>query len=339
MNEIGSVYLDPRRPPTLPTPSRFQRGRAALAFVLVMAGLTGVTLAGVGGGLHAAISDPALATEAIDAAFDDALARAELEQELADALTTGLLGDAFVATATTYGIDARNEIAELAEDLLDDPDFRAGVDELVIDIHRRILLEPDPSPVDVSALTAAARSAAAGRSPALAALLPPDSQLVTIDAAAVPDLSSGLAAAERLTPVALLAGLALPAAAFLHPRRYRVVTWMGRWALVIGLVLAVAAVGLPFAAGRLTGWVTIEAAVRALSLRLLAPAGLAGIVGAGLVSVAGIAERREQRRLTDEGAAHALGAREPLVPFPVPRPAVDLTHRGLIDTGRPLTNI
>ena len=76
-----------------------------------------------------------------------------------------------------------------------------------------------------------------------------------------------------------------------------------------------------------------------MSLKLLAPAVLSGILGLGLTSFASVLRKRDRRRITDEGAAAALGYDEPPFWQQTPSPTLDLPSRGLVDAGHPLTNI
>ncbi len=121
----------------------------------------------------------------------------------------------------------------------------------------------------------------------------------------IPDLTGPVGLLNRSLLALGFASLALPLAAVVHPRRHRVMAWAGRWLLVMGLVAACLAVGLPFIAEQLTGSSIVEVSIRALSGRLLAPASVAGIAGMGFTAVAVIHKRRETRSAADEGTAAA----------------------------------
>jgi hypothetical protein len=143
----------------------------------------------------------------------------------------------------------------------------------------------------------------------------------------------------RLMLLASCIALTLPLSMVLHPRRHLVVSWTGRWLLAAGLGAAVLAVALPHIGAALSGWTIVEVATRTASLRLLAPAGIAGISGMALVSVAGVARNRERRMVVDQGAAAALGVDEPALVTSTTPEELDFARRGLIDVSHPLTNI
>ena len=125
----------------------------------------------------------------------------------------------------------------------------------------------------------------------------------------------------------------------LHPQRHRVVGWIGGWALVTGLLGGLTAFALPVLAGSVTGWDAVEIGVRSASSRLIAPAAVTGMVGVGLLAVAAFGARRDGRRLSQEGAAAALGVDEPAAWDATASPTLDLAARGLVDVNHPLTNI
>jgi hypothetical protein len=243
-----------------------------------------------------------------------------------------------LTAAELFAIDADSEIEAWTTAVLDDPGFIPAVADLLTEVHGRIFIEAEPGSVDASPLTNLVVAVAHETAPTLAAYLPPDEQVVTIDAANLPDLTRPRSLLDKALLVALATGVALPLAALVHDRRNRVLTWVGRWLLVVGLLAAVAAVGLPWVAGEITGWVTAETAVRSSSLRLLAPAAIAGTLGMGLVSLTALARRRATRTTTREGAAAWLDVVEP-APTVQTSPSLPLANRGLVDGSRQLTNI
>jgi hypothetical protein len=202
------------------------------------------------------------------------------------------------------------------------------------------MVERETTALDLTALNDAVRAVIEANSPRLAPIIPPDAELWTIDRNSLPDFTAASDLAPRIRRDALLASLLLPIGLALHPRRHPLAAWVGRWIVGFGLICAIAAVALPYLIGELTGYRSAEIAVRSVSLKLLAPAVLSGIVGIGLTSFAGVLRKREQRRVADEGAAAALGYNEP--PFwqqTSAPPSLDLSSRGLVDAGHPLTNI
>lgn len=337
-NKTGSVYLDAPRPGRSRTPSPRRQRRTTVAALAAMIGMLGLTVAGLLAAFQSIASDTGPLVEAIDTTISDPDSRAEVEADLAAAIRTGLLGSRFTEAAELWGVDVEGETGRWAAAVLDDDRFAAALADLVTELHSRIFVEPVSGPVDTSELTAIVIAAADESAPGVAPFLPTEARLITIDGADLPDLTGPTTFVDRAILVALASGAALPLALLIHDRRHDVLSWAGRWLLAVGLGLAVTAVGLPYMAGLVTGWTTAETATRALSLPLLVPAGLAGIVGMGLVTVAAVARRREERRLASEGAAAWLDVIEPAPIGAAASPSHDLGRRGLVDGGRQLTS-
>jgi hypothetical protein len=335
--QIGSVYLDPPRPVrTRPTTER--RTRAVAAGHLAFVGILGLTVAGLLFGVRTLVSSPDPAGHAVERALDDPASRAEIESHLATAIRDNMIPAEALTAAELYAIDVDPEIAAWTAAVLDDPDFIPAVADLLAEVHGRMFIEAEPGPVDAGSLTSLVVAVGQESAPTLATFLPPDGQVVIIDAADLPDLTEPRSLLDRALLIALAAGAALPLAALVHDRRQQVLTWVGRWLLVVGIFAGVAAVGLPWVAGQTTGWVTAETAVRSWSLALLAPAAIAGTLGMGLVSLTALARRRATRTTTREGAAAWLDVVEP-TSMAQASPSLALAHRGLVDGSRQLTNI
>ena len=336
----GSVYLDapPAIRPATTTVSRAERLRAAGAALLAAVGIVALTAAGGLAALGVVADDLTLTADATEAALDDPTAQRELAAELAAAIERDLAEAGATDAATALGIDVGAESQRVAEAAVADPVVRAEMIAVAVAAHEHVFVDPTHR-LDLDELSLAIRAVAERDSPQLAEMLPASARLTSLDADSLPDLTGAVAVADGVMAIAVLLALALPAALLLHPHHHRVVGWTGRWMLLLGLVAAALAVGLPSLARELTGWVAAEAAVRGVSLRLLAPAALAGIVGAGFVTAAGVAGRRADGRTIDEGAAHALGVREPEPLARQASPHLDLARRGLVDADRPLTNI
>ncbi len=340
LQPTGSVYLDsPVRPPRRPPVPRISRARSLLAGGCVVVGLVALSLAAALAGLRLLVLDPEPILDALEATLDDPGARIDLETRAATAIEQDLVGEELVAVAAAYDLDVNEEARRLAPFILDDPTVRDELRALVTDLHSRIVIERDPSSIDLRPLTSAVLAVIERDSPRLAAIAPVDSVLWGIEPDSLPDLTAATALFDRLGLLTLVAVVLLTVGALAHPRHHKVVGWVGRWVLVFGLVCAVAAIGLPYLGSRLTGWYSVEIAIRATSLRFLAPAGMAAIVGMGFVSLAAVAHRREKRKVIEEGAAIALGYDEPPVWRHAPSPTLDLSSRGLVDANHPLTNI
>jgi hypothetical protein len=336
----GSVYLDaPARPIRRPPEPRVSHSRVVVAGTCVVIGLVALTMAAMISGIRSMVLDPEPAMAAFESILDDPTARAELEQEIATGIEDSLVGEELAAIVAVFELDVAAEARRLSPLILDDPPIRAELRRLVTDVHSRVVLESATTDVDLAPLTAAMIVLIEQESPRLAAIIPADSTLRSIESGSLPDLTSAADLLDRSLAFALLAVVLIPIGAVIHPRHHRVAAWVGRWALAFGLLCAVAAVGLPYVGKALTGWSAAEPAVRSTSLSLLAPAGLAAVVGMGLISIATVARRREARRVIEEGAAVALGYAEPPLWQQGASPMLDLPTRDLVDASRPLTNI
>jgi len=336
----GSVYLDaPSRPPRRPPSKNRRRTRARLAGAFVAIGVLSLTFASVVAGLRYLVLDPDPTLDAVDAAFDDPIGREELQAEVAAGIEHGLIGEELVTVAALYGFDVAEEASEVALAVIDDPLVREQFRLVASDLHSRLVVESNPTAVDLAPLTAAVLAVLDREAPDLAAMVPADTVLWTIEGDSLPDLGAVSNLMDRAFFSLILAALLIPAGLLLHPRRHRVAAWIGRSAIAFGVLCALAAVGLPYLISALTGFSAAEIAVRSVSLKLIAPAAISGIAGMGLVSLAAVLKHREQRQVTDEGAAAALGYDEPPLRGGATAPTLDLGSRGLIDVSHPLTNV
>ena len=335
----GSVYLDaPTRTSRAPVPEpRGKRGIAAMGLLGI--GLVGLTVVGLVTGLRLFVLDPDLVDPAVEQTLADPIGRAELEHELATAIVDDLVGEDLIEVAAVFELDVADEANRLAPIMLDDPTVRTELKALAGEAHHSVLVDPDAADIDLEAFTTAILAVVAEDSPRLAAIIPPEATLWTVDVESLPDLTAATTASNGTMRYALLALVLIPIGFVVHPRRHCPTAWIGRWALTFGLVCALAAVGFPYLAGELTGYGSVEIAVRTVSLKLLAPAAICGIVGIGLVSFATALRKREKRRVTEEGAAAALGYDEPPLWQQAGNPTLDLSGRGLVDVNHPLTNI
>jgi len=336
----GSVYLDgpvsPRHRPPVP---RVGRTRTILAGFCVTVGLLALSVGALVAGLRIFVLDADSIVDVFESTLDDPQARIDLENQVALAIEEGLVGEELTAVAAAFDFDVKAEAERVAGFVLDDPAARDELRTLLTDLHSRVLLEWDPSEIDLAPFTTSVLAVIERESPRLATIIHADSTLWSLEGDSLPDLTRAMDLLDRVLVLSLFLTLLIPIGAAIHPRRHRVVAWVGSWTLMLGLISALAAIGLPYLGGELTGWTSVEIAIRSASLRLLAPAGIAGITGMGLVSVAAVAHRRERLRVSDEGAAAAFGYNEPPLWQHEPSPGLDLPSRGLTDAGRPLTNI
>jgi hypothetical protein len=337
----GSVYLDaPHAPSRKEEAAMARRPRTMIASVALFIGLLSLTIAGLIAGVRAVVLDPDPAVTALEATIDDPIARAELEREVARGIEEDLVGPELVTIATAFDLDVSAEADRISLLVFDDPAVRKELRLLVAELHARLVIERSDRNIDLAPITNAVINAIAEESPRLAAIIPTNSTLWTVERTAVPDFTGPANLANQALLVALVGALLVPIATAIHPRRHRAAAWVGRWALTMAILCGVAAVGLPYAAGSLSGWSAVEIAVRALSLKLLAPAAIAAVFGTGLVSFAAVIKHRENPQTADEGAAAALGGFDepPLLGTPS-APTFDLAKRGLTDVNHPLTSI
>ena len=336
----GSVYLDaPARPSRAPVPTSRERLRTRAGGACVGLGVAALTIAMLIIGFRTLALGPAAAQNAFDTTIDEPLARAELEREVAVGIEQQLVGEELTAIAAAYGLDIGQEADRVAASVVADPTVQDELRNLAEDIHSQILVERDPTNLDLGPVTTAAVAVIATESPRLATVLPEDASLWSIDPDSLPDLTGTVALMNRVLLLVFLPILLIPAGVVVHPHRHRVAGAVGRWALVFGLTGALAAVGLPYAAGSLSGFTSMEIAVRSASLKLLAPSVVIGVFGMGLVSLAAFLHHRETRRVSEEGAAAALGYDEPPLWSQPSGASIDLPTRGLVDVNHPLTNI
>ena len=336
---IGSVYLDaPTRPPRIPNkPRGGVRTRGAALCVGI--GVIAVTIAALATGLRLLVFDAGPPLRAFDSTLDDPIARDEIQREIAEGIENGLVGEELVAVAAAFEFDVAEEANRVSALVLDDEAVRAELQAIAGEIHSRVVVERDPAPVDLGPLSDAVRAAIEAESPELAAIILADATVWTIDGESLPDFTLVADLSDRSLRYALLASLLLPVGLTIHPRRHRMAAWVGRWTLGFGLICAITAVALPYLLGELTGYRSAEISVRDLSLRLLAPAVLSGILGLGLASFAAVLRKRENGRVAEEGATAAMGYDEPPLWPQTSAPTLELPSRGLVDAGHPLTNI
>ncbi len=311
----GSVYLDPPSRPSVPV-TRPARARVVSAAVLGFIGMTSMLLAGILVGLHYLVADPAPTIAAVDATLDSPVARAEMHGKLSSAIADRMVGPDVSAAAALYGIDVKADADLVADAILDDPAFRVALDKFVVRAHDLMLIDPGGPAADVSAVTDAAMAVVERESPELAAMIAPDSQILAFDSSSLPDLSLPMRFVDQALFAALIGLLGLPLAALIHPHRHRVLAWVGRLWLIAGAAAASATVGLPYLGGKMSGWSTVEVAVRAALLRFLMPSAGIALAGLAFMTTAAVLKYREQTRTSREGADAALGMGPVLSPAP-----------------------
>jgi len=333
----GSVYLDP--PTTYAIPNRPPpRRRILAARLLGFIGMTAMASAGFLAGVHYLIADPAPTAAAVNGALDSPIARAELHRELSTAIADGMVEADVSTAAAAYGIDVEAQALLVADAILDNPAFRTALDEFVIQVHDLVFVDADGPAPDATAVTDAALDVMKLRTPELADLVDPGKQVLTFDVGSLPDLTRPMHSARRALTIALIAMIAIPMAAVVHPHRHRVLAWVGRSWLVAGASVALATVVLPYLGGRVSGWTTVEVAIRAAVGRFLVPSSITALIGSALMTIAAVLKRRDQTKTSREGADVALGIG--LTPSRAPvRPSDDIASRGLVDAGHPLTSM
>lgn len=328
-----SVYLD------MPTAKdiadlRGPEPRRPLTVALTIIGLIGLTLAGLGAIARMTLTDPQEAVEALDGSFADPAAKAELEAELAQLLRDDYLGPETMATAAGWGVDAEAGIDKVAAASVDDPAFRRAAQDLVARGHHRIMVKSSAVHLDVTEISTIITDIARQQAPELTVFLP-DTPVTVIEGSSLPNLAPWLNWLSFLIVAGLAASTAIVVALITSTDRYNLGTWVGRWLIAVGILTAIAAVGLPYLASSTTGWTTIEAMVRHMSRPLLIPAAGIALFGLAFEAACQTAGKRRRNSVPDEGAAAALGTNE----APVARPGTgpSLAFPGL-QGDRPLTS-
>ncbi len=337
LEPTGSVYLDTPRVPAA-QPDQSPRRRVVSAAVLGFIGIASTMFAGLLAGAHYLVAEPEPILAAIDAAIDSPLAREELHEEISSAVADNLIGTETAEAAALYGIDVAAESNRVADAILDDPAFRSALDEFIVTVHGLALIDSEGAQVDLTPVTDAALSVLSRESPQLFDLAAPERQIITFDAESIPNLSAPMRFVDRALLVALVGMLGLPLAAVVHPRRHRVVAWIGRTLLVAGTIVGALTAAVPYIGGRVTGWSTAEVALRAAVHRFVVPSVTAVVVGLALMTTAAVLKRHQRMETSREGAGVALGIGQ----FPDSEPPVGLIglpDQGLVDAGRTLTNI
>lgn len=339
LQRTGSVYLDaPVRPSRIPTkPDRGVRGFLGSSAVVI--GVVALTVAITITGLRMLLLDSEVAVNAFDQMLDDPIAREEFRAEMVAGIEDGLVGEELATIAAAFELDVSEEANRVSTLALEDEAVLAELRALVGEIHSRVLIAGDPSDVSFVPLTEAVLDVTEQHSPRLAEIVPADTTLWSLDGDSFPDLTGVADLSVRVRRYAVLAALLIPFGFAVHPRRHQMAAWAGRWILGVGLIAGIAAVAVPYVGGQLTGFISVEVAIRTISLKLLAPAALSGIIGIGLVSLAAVLRRRGERRVAEEGAAAMLAYDEPPFFQQHAGPTLDLSSRGLVDVNRPLTNI
>ncbi|MEM9518183.1 MAG: hypothetical protein AAGA37_02600 [Actinomycetota bacterium] len=342
MQPTGSVYLDAPHAARGTFNPKSARRRARLAAGLAALGMLGLTATAVLGIARVVIHDPATTTGAVERALDAPIGHDEIEAELSTAIVDTLFGEEGVYSLALYGIDIEREATRLAPIVLDDPAFRAAFADMVSTTHERMLLEPVDEPLDMTALTAAARAIIVTEIPESASLLPASSTLYVVPAEDIPNLTGVTEVIDRILLIAAITGLLLPTASLVHPDLHRVGSWVGRWLLLMALGIGCAAIAIPWMVASNTGSDLAEIATWHLTARLLPPAALIGIIGFGIASAAVIFRRRTPEMLaSDVGIAAALGGFDDELALhnSAVTSEMELAQRGLVDVNHPLTNI
>jgi len=333
----GSVYLDTPIHRTV-SPVKKRSKRVTVASLLAIVGIASMLLSAALAGVHYLVIDPAPTIAAVDAAFTNPTARTELHRELSAAITNRMVGPDVAAVVSGYGIDVATEADLVVDHIIDDQSFRMALDEFVARTHDLMFVDRDGPAANIAPVTSAALDVISRESPRLTVLISPNTDIFVFDTSAIPDLTSPMRLIDPLLKYALLGMIALPLAAAIHPNRHRILAWVGRAWLLTGAATAAATVTLPYLGGRVTGWSTVEIAIRAGVIRFLVPASAVALIGLTLMSAAAVWKRWEQTRTSREGATAALGIG--LVPPGTPAHGLlDLASRGLVDAGRTLTNV
>ena len=318
---------DGRDRPTDPNPQRAGAhavvNRRLLAGIVLTVALLAGTAAYSAFWLRSLVEDPAVVSDAVDEVLASRPVRAELSQRLVEAMKTQLLGSDAVAAAESFGVDVDAELFRVAQTAVASPEFRDAYRQTLLDLHAEIFAgESTPVLLDELALTGAVLAAAEIESPTLAPFLA-EGGLLSVSSG-VDDLPELKGIDERLSMViaqgALVFLIGGGIAFALHPVRPVVLRRTGVWLLGAAAIQIIAAIAFPPLLGRLVdGELPLaEAVLRTVTDRLVAPAILIVVLGAGLLFIAGRWYRHHTLAAEEVGATAFLGsAAEPLDPRPL----------------------
>lgn len=280
--------------------------RLVAGFVLTIALLAG-TAAYSAYWMRGLVEDPEVFSDAVDEVLERGPVQEELSDRLVVAMKDQLLGADAVAAAESFGVDLDAELSRVADTTTASDEFRAIYRQTLLDLHLEIFSdETAPVILDQLALTATLVAAAEVEAPAIAPFLA-SGGLIELSAPAedLPDLR-GIddTLSMTLAQGALVFMIGTGIAFALSPYRPVVMRRIGVWMLAAAAIQIISAIAFPPLLGPMVdGEVPLtEAVLRTVTDRLVAPAVLIVILGAGLLLVAG----RWHRHLGN--ADHSAGA-------------------------------
>lgn len=300
--------------------------RAILGRLVLSVAFLAGSLAYTGVLVRSLVLDRSLVADTSDAVLRDPTVQRTVSTWVADGIRDQLLDPKLVDAARVYKVDVDADLRVVAQTVVATPAFRAMFSKAITDIHHAVLVDhAGPAPhLDLTALVPLVHDTAVARNPVFDRLVPRTGGLdVAVPASALPDATvvSRVASAEHVTDVAALALVLAALGVLVHPDRAKAIRRVGRFLVGLGigqiaLVLAVPhLIGLlPSDAAALAG-----AALAALRVRLLVPAGIVVAVGVALWICGRHWLRLAARVMSDEGR-RAFVEPAPARPAPVAVP-------------------
>ncbi len=287
-------------------------GRRGLSRALLAIGLLAATVGYLGLLVRALVIDTSTTVDAATAALHDADVRSSLSDRTADAVVSQLVGETAARDLSAFGIDVRRDLTPVAQSLLATPEFERAFADAVVQLHRRIFLDPVTVPsIDVTALVARARAEATAINPAYAQLIPPSATLnVRLPSDELPDLTT-LDQQVTSNRSLLLLGFGLLAAAAalaLSAQRWRTTRAIGRYLLTAAGLQLLLCVGLNMALARASGDAAriMRAAADAVLPQLARPAIAPLLIGVVATVVSVRLRRSADVRVLADGRAAFL---------------------------------
>lgn len=218
--------------------------RRALAAAVLGISLWIGSLAWTGFVLTRTVLDPGRSEDVAEALYDDDVVRAQLTENIADAIEASLPAEAPVS---------RPAIEHAATQVLESPAVKAVFVDALVQTHAAFLGEGDaPDAVEAGAFGGAARQAIVEGRPGLDAVLPESPELrIPLPTDRVPNLGPVRDVIDAAVPVlAGVAGVGTLLALLVTSNRPAVVRRAGFWAIGLSAAVLVFAYGLPALAER-----------------------------------------------------------------------------------------
>lgn len=184
-----------------------------ISTLLVTVGLFAALFGYVGAIVRTIVLDPQPSIDAATIAVDDPKLHDDLAREINDAVIEQLIGTTTADGLRNFGVDVRADLAPIAEDLLDTPEFLTAYQRGVTAVHNRLFLDPTgATTIELTALADRARADAIAINPLYEMVFPDSGQLsIRIGSSSLPNLTWINRLFSPLRVAIALGGLALVA--------------------------------------------------------------------------------------------------------------------------------